>query len=75
MDDYNQYSDNDLFNILEIIELLKEENEKTVDELLEKLRRVAQDQHHKPPDGMKNQELKGEINSFKKTPFFKRTAH
>lgn len=58
--------------LLETIEVLKEENEKTVDELMEKLRSIEGEQlktniSNRQMEG-KIRELKGEINSFKKTP-------
>ncbi|WP_407422165.1 proteasome-activating nucleotidase [Methanobrevibacter sp.] len=64
--------------LLETIELLKEENEKTVDELLEKLRSIEGEQlktniTNRQMEG-KIRELKGEINSFKKTPLILATV-
>ena len=64
--------------LLETIELLKEENEKTVDELMEKLRSIEGEQlktniTNRQMEG-KIRELKGEINSFKKTPLILATV-
>ena len=64
--------------LLETIETLKEENEKTVDELLEKLRSIEGEQlktniSNRQMEG-KIRELKGEINSFKKTPLILTTV-
>ena len=64
--------------LLETIELLKEENEKTVDELMEKLRSIEGEQlktniSNRQMEG-KIRELKGEINSFKKTPLILATV-
>ena len=58
--------------LLETIETLKEENEKTKDELMEKVRALEGEQlksnvSNRQLEG-KIKELKGEINSFKKTP-------
>ena len=58
--------------LLETIEILKEENEKTKNELLEKVRALEGEQlksnvSNRQLEG-KIKELKGEINSFKKTP-------
>ena len=58
--------------LLETIEILKEENEKTKDELMEKVRSLEGEQlksnvSNRQLEG-KIKELKGEINSFKKTP-------
>lgn len=58
--------------LLETIEILKEENEKTKDELMEKVRALEGEQlksnvSNRQLEG-KIKELKGEINSFKKTP-------
>lgn len=64
--------------LLETIELLKDENEKTVDELMEKLRSIEGEQlktsiSNRQMEG-KIRELKGEINSFKKTPLILATV-
>ena len=64
--------------LLETIEFLKEENEKTVDELMEKLRSIEGEQlktsiSNRQMEG-KIRELKGEINSFKKTPLILATV-
>ena len=64
--------------LLETIEYLKEENEKTVDELMEKLRSIEGEQlktniSNRQMEG-KIRELKGEINSFKKTPLILATV-
>ena len=64
--------------LLETIELLKEENEKTVDDLMEKLRSIEGEQlktniSNRQMEG-KIRELKGEINSFKKTPLILATV-
>ena len=64
--------------LVETIELLKEENEKTVDELMEKLRSIEGEQlktniSNRQMEG-KIRELKGEINSFKKTPLILATV-
>ncbi len=64
--------------LLETIELLKEENEKTVDELMDKLRSIEGEQlktniSNRQMEG-KIRELKGEINSFKKTPLILATV-
>ncbi|SDA54106.1 proteasome-activating nucleotidase [Methanobrevibacter millerae] len=64
--------------LLETIELLKDENEKTVDELMEKLRSIEGEQFktsisNRQMEG-KIRELKGEINSFKKTPLILATV-
>lgn len=58
--------------LLETIESLKEENEKTRDELMQKVRALEGEQlksnvSNRQLEG-KIKELKGEINSFKKTP-------
>lgn len=58
--------------LLETIESLKEENEKTRDELMQKVRTLEGEQlksnvSNRQLEG-KIKELKGEINSFKKTP-------
>lgn len=58
--------------LIETIESLKEENEKTKDELMEKVRALEGEQlksnvSNRQLEG-KIKELKGEINSFKKTP-------
>ena len=58
--------------LLETIEILKEENEKTKDELMEKVRALEGEQlksnvSNRQLEG-KIKELKGKINSFKKTP-------
>ena len=64
--------------LLETIELLKEENEKTVDELMEKLRSIEGEQLKTNITNRqmesKIRELKGEINSFKKTPLILATV-
>jgi proteasome regulatory subunit len=64
--------------LIETIEFLKEENEKTVDELMEKLRSIEGEQlktniSNRQMEG-KIRELKGEINSFKKTPLILATV-
>lgn len=64
--------------LIETIEFLKEENEKTVDELTEKLRSIEGEQlktniSNRQMEG-KIRELKGEINSFKKTPLILATV-
>ena len=64
--------------LIETIEFLKEENEKTVDELMEKLRSIEGEQlktniTNRQMEG-KIRELKGEINSFKKTPLILATV-
>ncbi|WP_296805771.1 proteasome-activating nucleotidase [uncultured Methanobrevibacter sp.] len=64
--------------LIETIEFLKEENEKTVDELMKKLRSIEGEQlktniSNRQMEG-KIRELKGEINSFKKTPLILATV-
>ena len=64
--------------LIETIEFLKQENEKTVDELMEKLRSIEGEQlktniTNRQMEG-KIRELKGEINSFKKTPLILATV-
>ena len=64
--------------LIETIEFLKEENSKTVDELMEKLRSIEGEQlktniSNRQLEG-KIKELKGEINSFKKTPLILATV-
>lgn len=64
--------------LIETIESLKEENEKTVDDLMEKLRSIEGEQlktniSNRQMEG-KIRELKGEINSFKKTPLILATV-
>jgi proteasome regulatory subunit len=64
--------------LLETIEFLKEENTKTVDELMEKLRSIEGEQlktnisNHQLEGKIK--ELKGEIKAFKKTPLILATV-
>ena len=75
MDSFENASKDEL---LETIELLKEENEKTVDELMDKLRSIEGEQlktniSNRQMEG-KIRELKGEINSFKKTPLILATV-
>ena len=72
------HSDASREELIETIELLKEENEKTVDELMEKLRSIEGEQlktniSNRQMEG-KIRELKGEINSFKKTPLILATV-
>ncbi|WP_298523909.1 proteasome-activating nucleotidase [uncultured Methanobrevibacter sp.] len=75
MESMDEFSKEEL---LETIDLLKEENEKTVDELMEKLRSIEGEQlktniSNRQMEG-KIRELKGEINSFKKTPLILATV-
>ncbi len=75
VDSMDEFSKEEL---LETIDLLKEENEKTVDELMEKLRSIEGEQlktniSNRQMEG-KIRELKGEINSFKKTPLILATV-
>ena len=72
------HSDASREELIETIEFLKEENEKTVDELMEKLRSIEGEQlktniSNRQMEG-KIRELKGEINSFKKTPLILATV-
>ncbi len=72
------HSDASREELIETIEFLKEENEKTVDELMEKLRSIEGEQlktniTNRQMEG-KIRELKGEINSFKKTPLILATV-
>ena len=65
-------NENSKEQLLETIESLKEENEKTKDELMQKVRALEGEQlksnvSNRQLEG-KIKELKGEINSFKKTP-------
>lgn len=65
-------NENSKEQLLETIESLKEENEKTKDELMQKVRVLEGEQlksnvSNRQLEG-KIKELKGEINSFKKTP-------
>ena len=65
-------NENSKEQLLETIESLKEENVKTKDELMQKVRALEGEQlksnvSHRQLEG-KIKELKGEINSFKKTP-------
>lgn len=65
-------NENSKEQLLETIESLKEENEKTKDELMQKVRTLEGEQlksnvSNRQLEG-KIKELKGEINSFKKTP-------
>ncbi|WP_405265623.1 proteasome-activating nucleotidase [Methanobrevibacter sp.] len=76
--DMESHSDASREELIETIEFLKEENEKTVDELMEKLRSIEGEQlktniTNRQMEG-KIRELKGEINSFKKTPLILATV-
>lgn len=75
MNSMNEFSKEEL---IETIDFMKEENKKTVDELIEKLRSVEGEQlktniTNRQMEG-KIRELKGEINSFKKTPLILATV-
>ncbi len=76
--DMEYHSDASREELIETIEFIKEENEKTVDELMEKLRSIEGEQlktniSNRQMEG-KIRELKGEINSFKKTPLILATV-